>query len=282
MATILGPSAAPAGARAPGPVFERIVCAVDGSDGSAAAVDAAIALAPCSGGLSFVAIAAPAAGGPFAGERRARLALEQAQALAAERGTDSATTLVVSEGDVAGELVERCGPGTLLVAGSRGDSPLRGGLMGSVASSLALIAPGPLLIARGQGPACTPPRRMLVAVDDSPGATAIVRRAGALAAACDAFVHLVHVSGRSYGPLTRHRLAELSTDLIALTGAEPIVDIERGRHVAARIEDLASRCDADLVVIGRGGPQGTRALGSVSEQIVHAAPCSVLLLALSC
>lgn len=43
--------------------------------------------------------------------------------------------------------------------------------------------------------------------------------------------------------------------------------------------DLAQSCHADIVVIGRGGHSGLKELllGSVSNYVVHHAPCSVLL-----
>jgi nucleotide-binding universal stress UspA family protein len=47
-----------------------------------------------------------------------------------------------------------------------------------------------------------------------------------------------------------------------------------------QIRDLAQRWDADLIIIGRRGLQGfaEMVLGSVSNYIVHQAPCSVLII----
>ena len=42
------------------------------------------------------------------------------------------------------------------------------------------------------------------------------------------------------------------------------------------IVETAAREDASLVVIGSRRVGGVRALGSVSERVVHEAPCSVL------
>jgi nucleotide-binding universal stress UspA family protein len=257
------------------PVFDRVLCATDGSPGNAAAVREAIALAPCGAGLSFVAVCLSAGGVASLDGRRARVALEQAQGLAGAHGAHADTAFVQSA-DVCGALLARCGDRTLLVVGSHGSSRMRGSLAGATATSLAQRATGPLLVARGAGCGARAPQRVLVAVDASAAATALVRLAGTIAATCGGYVHLVHVPGRDYGSRTRHRLAELSTELIALTGAEPVVDVTRRGHAGSQIAELAARCDASLVVVGRRGLTGQRTLGSVSEHVVHAAPCSVL------
>jgi nucleotide-binding universal stress UspA family protein len=44
------------------------------------------------------------------------------------------------------------------------------------------------------------------------------------------------------------------------------------------IVETAAREDASLVVIGSRRLEGVRALGSVSERVVHDAPCSVLVM----
>jgi nucleotide-binding universal stress UspA family protein len=59
------------------------------------------------------------------------------------------------------------------------------------------------------------------------------------------------------------------------TGVEPAV-VEPGGKPAERIAEAARDDRAGLVVIGSRGLGGLKALGSVSERVVHAAPCSVL------
>lgn len=274
MATVAHDAAPPA----PRLALERVVCGVDGSPRSAGAVREAIALAPAVPQLSFVAVCA-APDGPDAvaslDERRALHALEQAQALAAARGVH-ATTRCVRADDVAGALLGEAAPGGLLVAGGHGTSRAGGGPPGSVADALLRHATGPLLVARpGPRPRAARPR-ILVAVDDGPAAADVVRLAGTIAAAVQGYVHLLHVAGREYGGTTRRRLAELSTELIAITGAEPVVDVLHRAQVAASIAQFAHRDRADLVVVGRRSVTGRRALGAVSERVVHTAPCSVL------
>lgn len=258
-------------------VIERIVCGLDGSPRSADAVRAAIAVAAAAPQLTFVTVSGtPPEPGPVASlaERRALRWLEQAQATAATTGVSAATQLVHGT-DVAGALIARAGSGALLVAGSHGTSRLAGAVLGSVAHALLHGATGPLLIAR-PGPTDDRPLRLLVAVDDSPTATDVVRCAGTIAGAAGGHVHLLHIAGHEYGAGMRHRLAELSTELIALTGAEPAVDVVPGTHVASCVADFARRRQASLVVVGRRGLTGLHALGAASGRLVQLAPCSVL------
>jgi len=84
------------------------------------------------------------------------------------------------------------------------------------------------------------------------------------------------VQGPGYGSQTRHRLAELSTELIEQTGSEPVVEVARGANVPAHVCQLARDSDSSLVVVGRRGRLGPRGLGPVGEPILHGAPCSVL------
>jgi nucleotide-binding universal stress UspA family protein len=263
----------------PGDALDRVLCAVDGSQGSAEAVREAIAVAACAVRMDFIAVTGELTDEPnptaSLGRRRARHALEQAQGRAAEHGVRAGIELVEAT-DVAAALVAGAGARDLLVAGTHGTSRLAGAATGSIATALARRATGPLLVARaGGGRAATTPR-ILVAVDDSAAARTVAMIAGTIASVRGGYVHVVHVRGASYGAGTRRRLAEISLELISLTGAEPLVDVLRGAHVAAQIAEFAVRCDAALVVAGRRGPTRFRAAGSVGERLVHAAPCSVL------
>ena len=258
--------------------IERVVCGVDGSPRGEQAVREAIALAAAAPQLTFVAVSAtanPSAAVASLDERRALRALEQAQALAAESGVRAATQFVRAD-DVAGALIGCAGPRGLIVAGGPGGSPLVHAAAGSVADALLHRATGPLLIGRPVPEVADDAPHILVAVDDTAAAPGVAGLAGTLAAATRGHVHLVHVAGPGYGRATRHRLAELSIDLIAMTGAEPVVDVLHAHHVAACVAQFAQRTQASLVVVGRRGVTGLHALGAVSERVVRTAPCSVL------
>lgn len=261
------------------PTLDRVLCAVDGSRGSAEAVREALALAPCARRLCFIAVTHAAGADPDGvaslATHRARQTLEQAQALACARGL-AAETEILPAADVAATLIARAATSALLVVGSHGHSVHGDAPTGSVATALAEGAAAPLLVARaGAGADGTRPR-ILVAVDDDPGAAALVDLAGTIAAGCRGYVHLVHVQGRGYGSHTRHRLAELSTALIERTGSEPVVEVACGALVAAQICQLAQDSQSSLVMVGRSGDAARRGLGPVAERIVHGAPCSVL------
>lgn len=261
------------------PTLDRVLCAVDGTRGSAEAIREALALAPCARRLCFIAVTDGAghdpAGVASLAAHRARQTLEQAQALACDRRL-TADTEIVQAKDVAGTLIARAGTSALLVVGSHGEAGQDGAPTGSIATALAEGAAGPLLVARaGAGADGTRPR-ILVAVDDSAAAAALVELAGTIAAGCRGYVHLVHVQGRGYGSHTRHRLAELSTALIEQTGSEPVVEVASGALVAAQICGLAQDSESSLLLVGRSGDAARRGLGPVAERIVHGAPCSVL------
>ncbi|MDP1848575.1 MAG: universal stress protein [Solirubrobacteraceae bacterium] len=274
MATIASILPAPS----PGFALDRVICALDGSPRDADATREALAVAGAANGLSFVAVDdTPQTGGAISslGEHRARRALEQAQALAAAHGTP-ATTELAGPGDVAATLIDRAGRTGLLVAGGRRGSPVAAAVTGSVERALLHRAEGPLLLAHSRDGERDARLRILVAVDDGPAAAGVVALAGAVAAASDGYVNLVHVAGREYGSAMRHRLAELSIELIARTGREPVVDVLQGAHVATGITDFARRSGSSLLVVGRRGLTGLHGLGSVSGRVVNAAPCSVL------
>lgn len=260
------------------PTLDRVLCAVDGSRGSAEAIREALALAPCATRLSFIAITDAAEGDTdrvaSLAAHRARQTLEQAQSQAAARALPAETELVRAA-SVVETLLGRAGASALLVVGSHGDArPAE--TTGSVATALAGRAAGPLLVARaGAGARGTQPR-ILVAVDDSAAAGALVALAGSIAAGCHGYVHLVHVQGRGYGSHTRHGLAELSTALIEQTGSEPVVEVACAANVAAHVCRLAQDSESSLVVVGRRQPAARRALAPAGQRIVHGAPCSVL------
>lgn len=261
------------------PTLDHILCAVDGSRGSAEAIREALALAPCATRLSFIAITDASEGDAnrvaSLAAHRARQTLEQAGSLAAARALPAQAELVRAA-SVVETLIDHAGTTALLVVGSHGEARPAETATGSVATALANRAAGPLLIARAGADARGTPPRILVAVDDSAAAAPLVALAGSIAAGCHGYVHLVHVQGRGYGSHTRHRLAELSTALIEQTGSEPVVEVACAANVAAHVCRLAQDSRSSLVVVGRRQPAGRRAVVAVGERIVHGAPCSVL------
>ncbi len=222
---------------------ERILCAIDGSRGSAEAVHQALALCPAGGLVRFVAVTDVRGIGAnrmaSVGEHRAAQALAAAQALSRDRGVVAETELVHDQ-DVPGALLARAGDGfDLLAIGSHHESLLGGIATGSTATALAHRANGMLLVARAPG--TTPfPQRILVAV--TPGADEAA-------------------------------LTELADELAHGHSGE--VDVLRTGD-ADEVMAAAGQRSVSLVVVGRQSADGPHALGSASERILHGAPCSVL------
>lgn len=268
LSTALGRAPQPHGP----PAVEGVLCAVGDSRSSHDAVHEALTFGAAAREVRFVSVAT---GASQREERRARYRLGQAQSVAIAAGIAARIELVRGDGsDIAGALLARAHAREMLIAGMDGN-PLHAA--GCTATALAHRTTGPLLVARGQRSAGPAPRRILVAVDDTPAATSLVRAAGTIAAACGGHVHLVHVRGAGYGSQTRQRLAELAMELIATTGAEPTVDILNGMRVAQRLIEFATLSGAGLVVIARAGGAP---LGRVGERLLHWSPCSLLVVPL--
>ena len=87
-------------------------------------------------------------------------------------------------------------------------------------------------------------------------------------------MRLVYVPDGMHPERYREVLKQL-TVIEKATGFSPAV-VDGPGHVADRITEAAESTRASLVVIGHRGVRGARALGSVSERVVHQAPCSVL------
>jgi nucleotide-binding universal stress UspA family protein len=71
------------------------------------------------------------------------------------------------------------------------------------------------------------------------------------------------------------RIARQSESLGRALGERSRTYVVPGRAKKVIVE-TAAREDASLIVIGSRNVGGVRALGSVSERVVHEAPCSVL------
>jgi nucleotide-binding universal stress UspA family protein len=77
-------------------------------------------------------------------------------------------------------------------------------------------------------------------------------------------------------PERRRTVDEQVVAIQELTGVEPAVADGSGQ-VAERIVDVAGSERSSMIALGHRGLRGVKALGSVSERVVHRAPCSVLL-----
>ena len=255
--------------------FQRVVCGVDPSFASTDAVVQAVALGDEGAEIWAVSVADPGLAmhaGIHAGDVMNDLRAECDAALrAASQAHPPARPVRITGGEVAG-LIDAAANlrADLISVGSHGGPRAEGILVGSVAIGLAHHAPCPVLVARPAGKDF--PRRIVHATDGSPESLGAARIAGRLAGSHDADVITVHVDGD--GGEAR-AIAEESVALIESSGREPRHETRHGT-AHREIVGAAEAADADLIVIGNRGRTGLKALGSVSEHVVHRGPCSVL------
>jgi nucleotide-binding universal stress UspA family protein len=164
----------------------------------------------------------------------------------------------------------------LLVLGTHGKSRARGIAFGSTASEAAHSLETPLLIARQPPPEAAFPQRILFATDGSEGSWAPARAAGELAVRFEADLDVVHVDDGKHSeaaPVIEEQVAEIGK----LRGDTAPAFSRHEGHAKKEIIEAAKERGSSLIVAGRRGVKGLKALGSVSERIVSAAECSVLL-----
>jgi nucleotide-binding universal stress UspA family protein len=252
------------------PAFADILCAVDGSHGSRMAIHQATCLCEPGSKLRFVVVDHEAGTGPRAdsSEMRARTVLDEAMSIA--RGAERETSASLLHGAKPGDLLlDEADGHDLLVVGSHGGSRL-----GCTATQLADRAKVPLLVARRTVDSDNFPQGALLATNGSAGSWAAARVATRLAKARGSELRLVHVPDGRRAECHREVLKQRAV-IERVTGARSSI-ADSPSHVADRICETANGHQASLVVIGRSGLSGGKALGSVSERVVHRVRCSVL------
>lgn len=206
-------------------------------------------------------------------EMRARNVLEESVSIARHAGVGASVSLL--RGAPTSDLLLAEAPEhDLLVVGCHGGSRFGGVVLGSTASQVAHRAECPLLVARRTVDGSDFPQSILLATDGSPGSWAAARVATGLAKARGSELRLVYVPDGTHPERYREVLKQL-TVIEKATGSSPAV-VDNPGHVAERIGEAARAGQSSLIVIGRRGVSGVKALGSVSERVVHRAPCSVL------
>ncbi|MCV0403276.1 MAG: universal stress protein [Chloroflexi bacterium] len=194
------------------------------------------------------------------------------------------------------QTAERIGA-DLIVVGSRGNSPLRAFLLGSVAAEVATEAPCAVLVARR--PAIG---RVLVATDGSSSAGAIPAQLDSWSFARDVPTDIVSVLvpapslfslytglytvgdqrlAQLHEDLQRHQRAGLDAMTAAFSGLGTTVTTHAPAGDAAHeILATADACNADLIVVSSRGLRGLERLllGSVARNVLTHADCSVLVM----
>jgi len=265
----------------PDRVFADILCAVDGTRRSYAAVEQAAVLAGPTGHLTLLAVTAVAGGSGT--QRRAVISpsraegiVEHARRMAKDAGVP-AKVVIDPAGPPPQVILQQAVEHDMLALGAPASSWLGAKFIDGVAEAALGSFTTPLLVARS-----TPtgehrfPQRILVASDGTNDSDALVELAGRLARAHGASVVLLHAAGVE-SRARPHRTQEQARRLAAALDGASEVRVEPG-SAAEMIVHAAKDAEASLVVVGSRRLGGLKGLGSVSRRVVHDARCSVLLI----
>jgi nucleotide-binding universal stress UspA family protein len=255
------------------PPFPRILCAIDGTEGSAIAVDQALELG--GDGARILFATAWSGHGSFehaaVADERAHDLAERAAERARERGLEP-TTRHFGRTTFDTALVPEMAWHDLLVVGAHPHGRTTGIVLGDVATRLVHRCPLPVLVARDH-----PLDAPIIAATRAVPADRVAVTAGArLAARSGAPLVIVHVREHD----DAHREPELRAErrnARALVG-RPIEGLELNGSAARVLVRVAEQQHAGLIVVGSEGKHGLPALRSVSERVAHNAPCSVLVM----
>jgi nucleotide-binding universal stress UspA family protein len=260
-------------------VFADILCAVDGTRGSLAAVRQAAALIGRDGCLTLLAVRAVEGSGRFRGAAIAPERVERVLDIAAHLVRDAGarcTRVADPAAPSAKAILDQAAHHELLAIGAPAMSWMGELFVGGVVSSALRSLPSPLLLAR-PAPAEQPfGRRLLVASDAQDGSDHLVDVAASLARRLGGGLMLVHAVGVE-SKVRPHRIERQVHTLEGALADACEVHVETG-HAHEVIVQIAASAQASLIVIGARRPAGPRALGGVSEHVVHRAPCSVLVM----
>ena len=250
-------------------VFDHVVCAVDGSEGSLEAVRQATVLGGGSGSIDLVGVFTPSLvqgspaelyspyGGPLEMAEE-----ESAFTASVKRGREVCPTAAVEvlHGPAYARLLEHLeeSPVTLIAVGGSGHNRPLGIVLGSVPTGLLHRAPCSVLVARRPWNSRTP-LSIVAGYDGSPGSIAAVRVGRELVERLGASLRVVAAKGASSEP--NRELADVTIGWDDRDPVEALKDASRS---------------ADLLLLGSRGLHGIKAIGSVSEKLGHVSACSVL------
>lgn len=257
--------------------FASILCAVDGTRTSTAAVKMAATLAGPNGRVTLLAVTAEAGSGAYKtaaiGALRARRVLSNAKRIATAAGVTS-TTVIDPRTHPVEVILERASEHDLFTIGAPATSWLAEMFVGGVASVALREFVTPMLVVRQPLNGSLRDRQILAASDGEEGSGRVVELAGRIARSQGAQVTLVN----AVGPESKSNARAIQTQVQALEKLLPSASdacIEPGK-ASDVILDAAEKTQSRLIVIGSRRLNGLRTLGSVSRRVVHDAPCSVL------
>ncbi|MGH3023966.1 MAG: universal stress protein [Gaiellaceae bacterium] len=247
-------------------ILDRVLCGVDETPESLEAVRQAARLRAPDGSLDIVAavdLGGAAQADWAATAVAADLEAEAKHAIEAARLEVPEATHRLLEGRPSAVLLSEAGrtQATLIALGSHGHRRSLGIALGSVTATVVHDAPCSVLVARSPLVQGGFPDSIVVGIDGSPES--------AVAAA------FAFELGRRFGVGVRPVAASSgkTVDLEAVHAIAPEAVVRDRPPVEALV---TASTDVDLLVVGNRGLHGLRALGSVSERVVHQARCSVL------
>ncbi len=260
-------------------VFSSVLCAVDGSRKSYAAVEQAAVFAGPEGRLTLLAVTAVEGSGVYRhaaiSPARAKLILNRGARIADHAQVPCTVTLDPA-GPPAEIILERAAEHDLLALGAPATSRAGGLLIDSVAVTALASFTTPLLAARPMRGAGTRfAQRIVLASDGLEGSDQLVELVARLAVVHDASVILVHAIGvesRSHP----HRIQEQARRLEAVLDGASEIRVEAA-NAADAILHASENDGVSLIVASSRRLEGLHAIGSISRQVVHGAHCSVLL-----
>jgi nucleotide-binding universal stress UspA family protein len=267
-----------AGALSGPATFADVLCAVDGTDASLAAVEQAGLMAGPDGRLTLLAVtsfeAESAFRSPAIGPLHAKHILDSAVLVANEAGVECQIE-VDPAGPPSHVVLDWAAERDLLAMGAPTTSWFGALFAGGVAEAAESLFSTPLLVARPTPAGPRSHRSILVASDGLDGSDELVELAGRLAKDEGASMILLHAIGLE--SKARRSRVEKQAELLELTS--PGMSELRFERGGARtvIPETASAMGASLVVMSSRRLQGLRAIGSVSRRVVHHGDFSVLL-----
>ncbi|NNE11900.1 MAG: universal stress protein [Ilumatobacter sp.] len=259
-------------------MFNRLVVPVDGSERSWDAVALASTIgALCDAPIEVVQVVAR---GDSVDAAQGELDRE-----AARHGAGDHTLVAVAGDDVAAVVADRAArvPGSMVVMSSTGRGRTAA-VLGSVASEVLERMFGPIIVL---GPEATDPGSfdgdLVVPVDGSEFSEMTLGLAAAWGIGFGATPWLVEVltdtTALSADALESAYVARLAKDLEAESGHDVEFEVLHGRQAGREISEFAHGRDARLIMMSTHGRTGLARLtmGSTAADVVHHAPCPVVL-----
>lgn len=260
-------------------MFSDVLCAVDGTRGSLTAVRQAVALVGTQGCVTLLAVSATTGTGRYRGAAidpaRVERVLEVAAQLAREANV-KCTQVAEARGAPSKMILQHAADHELLAMGAPTMSWLGGLFTGGVTESVLRSFAKPLLLARPAPQEQPFGRRIVVASDAGEGSDLLVALSASLALQLGGGVMLVHAVGVE-SKARPHKIERQVHSLEALVADAYEVHVEAGAAHSV-IAQIAAHGQASLIVMGCRRLEGLRAVGNVTERVIHDAPCSVLML----